>query len=87
MRLMPTRYVIAIVMAGLITGAGFGVARYLHNSFLERFHQSLHEAAAAGTLPKELEGADLDTVPLEGLEFRVSASDETRIKIADWLAY
>ncbi len=87
MRLMPTRYIIAIVMAGLITGAGFGLARYLHNSFLERFHQSLHEAAAAGTLPKEFEGVDLDNVPLENLELGVGASDEIRIKIADWLSY
>jgi hypothetical protein len=87
MRIIPTRYIIAIAMAGLITGAAFGLSRYLRNSFLERFHQSLHEAAAAGTFPKEFEGADLDNVPLENLELRVSAGDEIRIKIADWLSY
>lgn len=76
-----------IVVALLITGAGLRVGRYLHRSFQDRLRKKLHEAAAAGVLPKELQGVDLDTVPLEGFQIRLSDSEYNRLKAADMLSH
>ena len=58
----------------------------MHRSLVEQFRQSLREDAAAGRLPKELDGVDLDTVTPEGFEIKVTADEMNRIMIADLLS-
>jgi hypothetical protein len=81
------RYVIAAVVACLVIGAGFGLGRHLKQAFIEDFRQRLRTAKAEGTLPKELEGVDLDTFNLEGWEVRLPKNAERQIWLADWLLY
>jgi hypothetical protein len=83
---MPLRYVYAVIASCLLVIAGFAGAKYLHRSFVEEFRQNLRAAAAAGRLPKELDGADLDTVTPEGFNVRVTATQETRLMIASLLS-
>ena len=68
--MLPLRYIFVLAASCLLVIAGLAGSKYLHHSFIERFRQDLRAAAAAGKLPKELDGVDLDTVTLEGLEIR-----------------
>jgi hypothetical protein len=81
------RYVLAAAIACLIISAGFTVSWHIHRSFLDRFRQQLRADAAAGKLPRELEGVDLDSVTPEGFDVRVSDAEMTRMQIADLLSH
>lgn len=81
------RYIIAVVVASLLTGAGFGVGRYMKRALIEDLRGSLRTAKAEGTLPKELEGVDIDNFTLEGWEIRLSQKAMRQIWISDWLLY
>ncbi len=82
---MPTRYIVAVAVSCLVTAAGLGISRHFHRSFVEHVRQSVRAAAAAGTLPKELEGVDLDNFKLENMEVRVDVGWSRRLMIADFL--
>jgi hypothetical protein len=84
---MPLRYVIAVMLACAIAGAGFGMGRHLQKSFTEEIRQRLRTAKAEGRLPKELESVDIDTFTLENCDVRLTERDERRIWAADWLLY
>jgi hypothetical protein len=81
------RYILAAIVASLVTGAGFGFGRYLKKSFIDEFRQELRTAKAEGRLPKELEGIDLDNFSLEGWEVRLPKKAERQLSLADWLLY
>ena len=85
--MIPLRYILAIAIACIIMSAGFTVSWHFHRSFVESFRQKLRAAAAAGELPKELEGADLDTITPEAFDLRVTEGEELRLVIADLLSY
>lgn len=70
---MASRYVLAVVAACFVTVTAFWLSWYWNKLLLDQFHQSLHKAAAAGELPNELRGMDLDNVPLEGFEIKVGS--------------
>jgi hypothetical protein len=82
---VPLRYILAVVASVLLVIAGLATANYLRHSFVEEFRQSLHEAGAAGKLPKEFDGVDLDTVTPDGRAVKVTASQEARINVAGFL--
>jgi hypothetical protein len=84
---LPLRYIYAVTASCLLVIAGFVISKYLHRSFVEEFRQNLRAAAAAGKLPKELEGVDLDTVTPAGFEIRVTDAQMARLQIADLLSY
>ncbi len=86
-RIPSVRYVVAAIVAGLVIGGGFGLGHHLKRSFIENFRQHLRTAKAERTLPKELEGVDLDTFNLEGWEVRLPKNAERQIWLADWLLY
>ena len=81
------RYVLAIAAACLAVSAGFALSRYLYGSFVESFRQQLRAAAAAGKLPKEFEGVDLESVTPDWFDLRMSARDELRLKIAVMISH
>jgi len=76
------RYLAAASIAALIIAGCFGFSRHIHRSFVERVRQSMRAAKADGTLPKELEGVDIEAENLEGLEVRVSESEERWLTLA-----
>ena len=83
---MPLRYFFALAASCLLVIAGFAVSKHLRDSFAEELRQSLREAAAAGKLPKELEGVDLDTWTPAGVDIKVTASQENRLMVASLLS-
>ena len=84
---VPQRYTIALALSCVLVIAGFAVSKYLRHSFAEEIRQKFRDAAAAGKLPKELEGVDLDTWTPAGFDIKVTAVQMTRLQIADLLAY
>ena len=85
---MPIRYIIAIVMSCLVTVAGFGIAHALRKSVMAHIRENIHVAAAAGTLPKELVGLDLDKVANEeeGFDVKLPENLFRRLVIADFIS-
>jgi hypothetical protein len=79
------RYIIALTISCLVTAAGLGISRYLHRSVMERVRAGIRTAAADGTLPKELEGMDPDTMMLEGVDVKLPEKEARKLLIADIL--
>jgi hypothetical protein len=83
---VPLRYIFALTASCLFIIAGLAGSKYLQRSFVDEFRQSLRETAAAGKLPKELDGVDLDTVTPSGFDVRVTASQMNRKLVGDLLS-
>ena len=84
--IVPSRYVLAVTTACVITGVGLGLSWYLQRSFLDRLRQRLHEAVAAGELPKEFDGKDVDEIMREGLDLKLPDSEMLQLQIAQMLS-
>ena len=80
---MPMRYIIALTVSCLVTAIGLGISRYLHSSVMERVRDGIRTAAADGTLPKELEGKDPDTMMMDGVDVKLPEGDSRKLLIAD----
>lgn len=61
------RYVIALVVAGLLIGGGFLFVYQTDRSFEGYFRDALRKQKQAGTLPPELQNVDIDTAEMRDL--------------------
>jgi hypothetical protein len=71
---MPTRYIVAVLVAGFLLAGLLGYARLLRQSVLTEFRESLREAKESGDLPEELKELEIETATPEDFNTEMSAS-------------
>lgn len=71
---MQTRYIVAVLVAGLLFAGLLGYARLLRQSVLTEFRESLHEAKVNGELPEEMRDLEIETATPEDFNTEMSAS-------------
>ncbi|SFJ11135.1 hypothetical protein [Planctomicrobium piriforme] len=79
------KFLIAAVIASIITAGGFALAAYLKQLVLQEIRNSLREAKAAGTLPPEMQDLDLDNFMRMDIGIELSSQAMTRATIVDAL--
>jgi hypothetical protein len=79
-------YVVASVVASLIILAGALFIRHTQRSIEQQIRQTLRDSKERGELPPELQGVDLDTVPLSDFGFPLSRRDQATVAIAGLLS-
>lgn len=82
---MLLRYIIAVIVACVLTAGGFGVAASLKQGILKGIRQGLREQKVAGTLPPELQNLDLDTWVPGDVGIQVSSSAMKRMAAAEFI--
>jgi hypothetical protein len=80
------RYVVALLVACLLIGAGTLYVRLAHRSIEFKLREALRRQKEAGTLPPELQDVDPDAAALADMQVKLSRGDETRLQAAMWLS-
>lgn len=81
------RYQIALLIAAVVIGLGFGFAFWTRQELDSAMRTKLKEMNNEGRLPAEYEGADLDTVPLnlDIIVVELPRGLQTRLDIVRWM--
>lgn len=81
-------YIIAVVIAFLIIGAGYLFVLNTRSTLQQRvaaLKTELQQKKALGQLPPEWQGIDIDQLELSSLSMKLSEAEHTRLDIADLL--
>ncbi len=86
--MLQNRYVIALAVAALLIAGGALYARLTFRSFEAQVRRSLRQQQEAGTLPPELQGADIDAVNVwdGGFQMKLTRGQEAWLQAALVLA-
>jgi hypothetical protein len=84
--MIPLPYILASGVACLIIAGGVVFCIRARRSVVAAFRRRLRDIEAAGELPPELEGVDLDTVTPDGFGVEVSARQVFALTLAAFLA-
>lgn len=78
------RYAIALVVAVLLIAAGALFVRLTFRSFEAKVRESLRQQQQAGTLPPELQGADIESVNVwqSDMMVKVPRGEQARLEAA-----